>query len=172
MNADAEWDAILDPDEIIIWQGAPTGALRSEFGSPFEVAFMMVWGGIPLAAVIANPGTLLLGVPALFLAIALWFFVGQHFWAAFMRRRTFYSLSNRRAFIAVRGLTKRTLNSYPITDSTELELEDRSGGAVWFATGEKNKMFSNSKISKIGFEQLANPREAFGHLRTIQRGEI
>lgn len=172
MSGHEEWAGLLDPDEKIIWQGAPTGRFRLEFDSLFGVLFMIVWAAIPTAMVIASPAALLLGVPALFLGIALWFFVGQHFWAMALRRRTFYSLSSKRAFIAKRMFTNRKLESYPITPETVLELDDRQGGSIWFAKGQERKMFSNNTEQKIGFDQLADPRQVYALMRQVQQGTL
>lgn len=171
MSGADEWDGLLDPNERIIWQGQPSTRVRLEFESVFSVLFMMVWGGIPLFMVILEPSVLLLGVPALFLAIAFYFFVGQHFWAAFQRSRTFYSLSNARAFIARRSWSGRKLDSYPITASTNIRLDEGRDKAVWFYTHHGRQMFSNKTERPIGFERLDNPREVYQLLRTIQRGD-
>ncbi|MFL4470255.1 hypothetical protein ACERZ8_10350 [Tateyamaria armeniaca] len=166
-----EWTGLLDPGERIIWQGKPSTRVQMEFDSPFAVVFMMFWGGIPLFMVISEPRTLLLGVPGLFLGIALYFFVGQHFWAAFMRSRTFYSLSNTRAFIARATLGGRKLDSYPITEQTTLQLDEGRKRAIWFGTSHGRQMFSNKTENPVGFERLDNQREVYQLLRAVQRGE-
>lgn len=171
MTGTDEWHTLLDPDEHIVWQGQPASRVQLEFDSWFSVLFMMVWGGIPLFAVISSPASLLLGVPALFLGIALYFFVGQHFWAAFQRSRTFYSLSNKRAFIAYRGFAGRKLDSYPITSETTLRLDEGRKSAVWFGLREGRQMFSNATEKPLGFERLDAPREIYQLLRAVQRGD-
>ena len=171
MSDAQEWDSLLDPEERIIWQGQPSARVQLEFESAFAVLFMMVWGGVPLFMVISAPETLLLGVPALFLGIALYFFVGQHFWAAYQRSRTFYSLTNTRAFIAYSNLTGRKLDSYPITEHTTLQLDEGRKKAVWFDTKYGGQMFSNKTDVRVGFERLDNPREVYQLLRAVQRGD-
>ncbi|MBY5931586.1 hypothetical protein KUV51_01135 [Tateyamaria omphalii] len=171
MSGAQEWDTLLDPDERIVWQGQPSTRVQIEFNSVFEVLFMMVWGGIPLFAVIASPQSLLLGVPALFLGIALYFFIGQHFWAAFQRSRTFYTLTDKRAFIGHRGLTGRKLDSFPITPDTNLQLKEGRRNAVWFSAREGKQMFSNRREKEIGFERLDDPRGVYQLLRSVQRGD-
>ncbi|MEP1964839.1 hypothetical protein [Tateyamaria sp.] len=171
MNSRDEWEGLLDPDEQIIWQGKPSSRVQLEFESPFAVLFMMVWGGIPLFMVISQPSTLLLGVPTLFLGIALYFFVGQHFWAAYQRSRTFYSLSNTRAFIARAGLSGRKLDGYPITEDTVLHLDEGRKKAVWFGTSYGKQMFSNNTERPLGFERLTAPRDVYQLLRKVQRGD-
>ena len=171
MTKHDEWDGLLDPNERIIWQGKPSSRVQLEFDSVFSVLFMMVWGGIPLFMVIAAPATLLLGVPALFLGIAFYFFLGQHFWAAYQRSRTFYSLSNTRAFIAHTSLTGRKLESYPITENTTLHLDEGRRKAVWFGISKGKQMFSNSTEKKLGFERLDDPHKVYQLLRKVQRGD-
>lgn len=171
MNAGDPWESLLDPGERIIWQGQPSARVQLEFDSVFSVLFMMVWGGIPLFMVVSAPETLLLGVPGLFLGIAVYFFVGQHLWAAYQPSRTFYSLANTRAFIASRGLRGRKLDSYPITPETTLQLDEGRKNAVCFGTSKGRQMFSNDTEKPVGFERLDNPRAVYQLLRTVQRGD-
>lgn len=171
MTRHDEWEGLLDPDEWIIWQGKPSSRIQLEFDSIFLVLFMMVWGGIPLFMVITNPAALLLGVPTLFLGIALYFFAGQHFWAAYQRSRTFYSLSNTRAFIARAGLTGRKLDSYPITEPTTLQIDEGRSKTVWFGATKGRQMFSSKTEKKLGFERLEAPRDVYQLLRKVQRGD-
>ena len=170
MTAQAsEWDGILDPDETIVWQGSPTGRVRSEFKSAFHFVFMLVWGGIPTVMVISNPASLFLIVPAVFMAITVWFFVGQHFWAAYRRRNTFYTLTDRRVFIGTNVFGKRTLDSIPITPDLNIELDDKPEGNIWLDDGGKTGKFVNGQRQRRGFEQLADPREIYAKLRTVQK---
>lgn len=171
MTRTDEWEGLLDPDERIIWQGQPSRRLRLEFENPFVVVFMLVWIAIPLGMVITQPRSLFLGVPAIFLAIGFHFFIGQHFWAAYRRGRTFYTLTTSRAFIAHRGLTGRKLDSYPITQNTNLRLDEGRDKASWFGTSQGRRMFSNRIEANVGFERLDNPRDVYQKLRAIQRGE-
>ncbi|MEL7091726.1 MAG: hypothetical protein AAFN94_08335 [Pseudomonadota bacterium] len=170
-TADDEWQGLLDPDERIIWQGKPSGRVQLEFESVFSVIFMAAWTALPLFALIAQPKADMLIIPVLFVGIGAYFFVGQHFWAAFQRRRTFYTLTNTRAFIGHAALTGRTLDSYPITPDTPLQLDEGRARAVWFATGPKARNFSNEGTAPIGFERLEDPRAVYQLLRNVQRGD-
>ncbi|MEL7166658.1 MAG: hypothetical protein AAGL96_14400 [Pseudomonadota bacterium] len=170
-TVDDDWQGLLDPDERIIWQGQPSRRVQLEFESVFSVIFMAVWTGIPLFALITQPGSAVLIIPVLFVGIGAYFFVGQHFWAAFQRRRTFYTLTNTRAFIGHAALTGRTLDSYPITQDTPLQLDEGRARAVWFATGPKTHMFSNARTAPIGFQRLDDPRAVYQLLRNVQRGD-
>lgn len=171
MNGVEEWDTLLDPDERIIWQGQPSARVQIEFNSVFEVLFMIVWGGFSVVAVAAQPQALLYGVPALFLGITLHFFIGQHFWAAFQRSRTHYTLTDKRAFIGYRGLTGRKLDSFPITPETTLQLKEGRRNAVWFDVRAGKQMFNNRREKEIGFERLDDLRGVYQLLRSVQRGD-
>lgn len=165
-----DWDHLLDPDEHIVWQGQPSGKVRLEFDSVFGVIFMAIWSGIPALMILTNPSTALLVVPTFFVCIGLYYFVGQHFWAAFQRRRTFYTLTNKRAFIGQRGLSGRTLDSFPITPDTALQLDEGRASAVWFATKTGQRLLSNRREHPVGFERLSDPRAVYQLLRQTQRG--
>ena len=168
MTADNSWDGILDAGERVVWQGSPTGRLRLEFRSVFHVIFMAFWGAIPTAMVIANPAALFLIVPAVFMGITLWFFVGQHFWAAHRRRNTFYTLTDRRLFVATSTLGKRKLESIPITRDLVIELDDKPEGNIWLEDGARTGVYVNGTKKKRGLEQLADARDAYRHLRAVQ----
>lgn len=165
-----DWDGLLDPGEHIIWQGQPSGKVRLEFESVFSVIFMAIWSGIPIGMIIFVPSSIFLIVPPFFAAIGVYFFVGQHFWAAFQRRRTFYTLTDKRAFIARGSFGKRTLDSFPITPDTPLQLDEGRARAVWFGSGPKQAMFSNKREHPVGFELLDDPRAIYQLLRNAQRG--
>ena len=94
----------------------------------------------------------------------------MHFWRAFERWHTFYTLTTRRAFIAKRTFGRRKLESWPITPDTPLSFEDAPLADIWFAervvTGRRGRW-----TRKVGFERLENGREVMRHLRAVQRGD-
>ncbi len=104
----------------------------------------------------------------LFFGIGLYQLVGQHFFKAYIRRHTFYTLSDRRAFIATDAFGKRTLDSYPITKSSPLSLIERGRASdVHFAkrTVRSNKQYVEEGF---GFAHVTNGAELLSMLRDIQ----
>ena len=171
MSGAAGWDGILDPGEEILWQGRPDpgfaippdNMLRAVFGI-FFAGFAVFW--MTMASV--SPGRF-------------WMFGLIHFAAGLgiagealvmptvRRRNTWYTLTDRRAFIASRSLIgARKLDSHPITDRTRLSLSDGTLGTVHFA--EKSRRSGNRTTrTPIGFERISDAREVYALMRQVQR---
>lgn len=107
------WGEILAPGERVLWQDRPQQGLRltvrdpMEFGLGLSLAFgpvtpmLLLWlGGNPLW---------LAFLPALLLGG--WFLGGWCLWDAYRRARTWYSLTDRRAFVATALLGRRRLRT-------------------------------------------------------------
>jgi hypothetical protein len=110
------WDGLLAPGERIVWQGRPDRRLRLEIRDPMEFGL-----GLSMTLGPAAPMLLLwLGggsgwvwmLPTV--ALGLWFLVGTCLWDAYRRSRTWYSLSDRRAFVATALLGQRRLRDRPL----------------------------------------------------------
>ncbi|PIE10189.1 MAG: hypothetical protein CSA72_09305 [Rhodobacterales bacterium] len=102
------WAGILEEGENILWQGRPDGRFRivprllpqSIFGLVF-FAFAAFW--IVMAASMTGGGIFgalfpLFGLP--FALVGLGMMVGTHLWDMIQRRGTYYTLTDRRGFIA------------------------------------------------------------------------
>ncbi|MGB0905583.1 MAG: hypothetical protein ACPGVJ_11865, partial [Mangrovicoccus sp.] len=85
---------------------------------------------------------------------------------AYRRSNSWYSLTDRRAFIATKLRGKRQLQTFPITDQSALVLEDGTPGSVYFAK-------SDGKASKrIGFRQIEEARAVYDMMRQVARGQL
>ena len=165
------WHGILEPDEEIIWQGSSIARVRNEWSSPFEVLlyflfflFSLYWMNL------AGFGEGLFWMAGLLpLSVGAYGLVGIHFWKAFLRRHQFYTLTDRRAFIGKSLHGTRKLRSYPITPETELELNDfQRSGDIYFAK-EVRQGEDGPIITKIGFEQIKDPRQVLALFREVQK---
>ena len=167
------WEGLLDPDEHIIWQGRPSPKVQIRFNSLFEVPFFLFFTGFSIfwMAMAAQGGGVFWMFGLLFFGVGAYNLVGQHFWKAYKRRKTFYSLSTKRAFIASEVGGRKSLKSYPITAETQIEMTNTTLGDIWFAH-EYVKSNNGSTRSNIGFELLANPKEAYRMIRQIQQGAL
>jgi hypothetical protein len=83
---------------------------------------------------------------------------------------TFYTLTDRRAFIATDIGGRRDLKSYPIGRDTVIELVDGVPGSVYFSTGAAADGVRTSG-RKIGFELVEDVRSVYALIRDIQ-GQI
>lgn len=155
------WEGILDPGEQILWQGRPTPrtapTVRRGRGRimPFVViAFSIFW----IAQAMQAGGVL-------------WLFGLVFLYIGFRELRrpprqwldplsgTFYTLTDRRAFIATETAGRRDLKSYPITRDTVVELVDGVPGSVYFTT---------TGGVRAGFELVAEARSVYARIRDIQ----
>lgn len=170
--APSGWDGLLDPGEVILWQGRPDGGIHLRIGDYFMMVFGLFLGGFALMWMVLASlagglfwmfGLIHFGVGA---AILVWPVLGR----PYMRRRTWYTLTDQRAFVAsdvpVRG---KTLKTYPITKNTPLTLQSGNPGSVFFAT-ERRRTKNGSREMRVGFEHIADAHEVHGLLRDIQRG--
>ncbi len=94
--------------------------------------------------------------------------VGNHFWRAYARSRTFYTLTDRRALVATLIGGKRTLQSYPINTATVIDLVDGTPGSVYFAAQSTTDSNGNTTQSRIGFEMIDDCRSVYARLREVQ----
>ena len=167
MSAGDDWAGILDAGEDILWQGRPDGAVVLTPGKIFELVFGLFFAGFALfwmSLAMAAGGVL-------------WLFGMIHFsvgigiiWHAtlgdaYIRRRTWYTLTDRRAFVATDlPVMGKRLKDYPIGADTPLELVDAEPGTIWFAeTRVRSK--NGSRRKQIGFERIAEARAVYALMR-------
>ncbi|MEP5727836.1 MAG: aspartate carbamoyltransferase catalytic subunit [Sulfitobacter sp.] len=164
------WEGLLDPDETILWQGRPENGVKLEWKSAFEPFFFLFFTGFSVFWMIMAsqaPGPFwMFGL--LFFGVGMFNLVGKHFWKAYLRNGTFYTLTTKRAFIGTTTGTKRKLESYPIRADTTLTYEEGALSSIWFAqiiTQTKQ----GSSPSDIGFERLADGKAVYAKFREVQR---
>jgi hypothetical protein len=155
------WEGILDPGEQILWQGrpAPRPAPAARSGRdrimPFAViAFSLFW---MLQAMQAGGVLWLFGLVFLY--------IGVRELRRPPRRTqgvlsgTFYTLTDRRAFIATDIGGKRDLKGYPIGKDTVVDLVDGAPGSVYFETASG---------VRVGFELVEDAASVYARIREIQ----
>ncbi|WP_343231114.1 aspartate carbamoyltransferase catalytic subunit [Thalassovita aquimarina] len=97
--------------------------------------------------------------------------IGGLFWSAYRRRHSWYTLTNRRAFIATDlPLKGRSLHSYPITADTVLDLEEGALSTLHFAATLRRTKNGQRRV-RLGFERIADGRAVYRMMRDIQRTE-
>lgn len=150
------WDGILKPDETIIWQGRPEQGLGLRRQHIFFVLFGLAFSG--------------------FAALWMWLAstAGGYFWTfglihftagiaviilpiagpAYMRRKTWYTLTDQRAFIAdITFFGRKRLKDYPITKSTRVKVKNGPLTTIHFAERTGRSKNGTYRIP-IGFERL------------------
>ena len=169
----AGWDGILDEGEVILWQGRPVSGLSfhgidiiSTLMGLFFMGFSLFW--MSMAASIAMGfgksdfgGILpfifpLFGLPFFF--IGFYNAIGHILWDAYLRSKTHYTLSSKRAYIALDHPTQgKTLKNYPIDANTDVILKVGPPDSVWFAG------------KRIGFARIEDGRAVLKLMRQIQK---
>lgn len=140
------WTPHLDPGERLLWEGRPDERLflferRDIFGVPFS----LLWGGgvfFWLATAIGSGAPLSLviwGSPLV--AFGAYMIVGRFFVDAWIRRRTRYAITDRRALIA-RDAFGRSMREMPLRPGLEVEL--REGGLDSVRLGPAPATFGES----------------------------
>ncbi len=167
------WEGILDPGEAILWQGRPDGKVAWRIGHVFSFLFGLAFAGFALFWMVmasqAGGGFWMFGLIHFFVGLGLAF--GPPFWSAWKRRHTWYTLTDRRAFIAtdlpMRG---RALKSYPITKSTALDYQAGEPATIHFAH-EYRSTKNGSRRVPIGFERIEGGAEVYRIFRHLQQEE-
>ncbi len=172
----AEWQGILDADETILWQGAPRRGLTfaADHGAMgvlmgvFFMGFSVFW-----MTMASRAGGVFWMFGLIFFATGFYNAIGCHFWKAYLRKETFYTLTDRRAFIAkIVPIKGRTLKSYPITAQTALEFDRGEPATIIFASEERKGSKNRRYSVDVGFERIENGREVWAHFRSIQTGSV
>lgn len=181
------WADILEPGETIVWQGRPRASIRwrdlisvQTVMGVFFIVFTTVWlkGAIWMGGSMpGGAGDMLIIFKlfgAVFLAVGVYMALGRLFVDAFVRARTWYTLSDRAAYIATDVFGQRKLKRYSGADMVEPRLEDGTPGAVWFASetrtytsgsrsrnGLRSTRRTHSYQVPIGFASIDDPRPVF-----------
>jgi len=173
MSTPAGWQSILDHGESILWQGRPSGKVTFKVTYVFTFLFGLAFAGFALfwmtMASQAGGAFWMFGLIHFSVGLGLAFL--PPFWSAFVRRHTWYTLTDRRAFIATdKPFIGRKLKSYPITKDTSIEIIPGDLATVHFAQ-ETRRTKNGSRQVDIGFEHIAEGDEVYRLIRDIQRGE-
>lgn len=179
------WEGILEDGEQILWQGRPMpGAdwrTLLHVGTAtglFVVGFGVFWTVMALTFVGAAsnaPAAFRLLFPLfgiVFVATAFWGVFGDFVTSAARNRGTFYTLTNRAAYIATDIAGRRSLDRYPVNEMSFLTLELSGVGSVLFGRKE-NIHRSNgrraTRMRQVGFERISDAKDVYGILRDLRR---
>ena len=168
------WEGILDPGERIVWQGRPdqqfniaAREIPSAIFALFFAGFAVFW--MTKAAESGGPFWMF---GLIHFSVGLGIFWKSLFGATQRRRKTWYTLTDRRAFIATRSARRgKELKSYPITSDTGLTYLDGPPATIHFARERRKGDKGRSYSVPIGFERIADGQKVLALLRQAQRGE-
>jgi hypothetical protein len=190
MNTGAEsWQDYLDPGERLLWTGAPVTGLRFRYKRPgtpplwfamFFLGFSVFW----IAGVIGSGGSAppgedggssaaghfafaLFGLP--FLGVGVYMTFGHYWYDAWIRARTRYALTDRRALIARNGL-RRELKSWPISPDTAIDYLPGDPASIRFATETTRDSEGGVVQTRTGFEMIPDGATVYSLVRDVQTG--
>lgn len=172
MPTPAGWDGLLDPDEAILWQGRPDPGMAVDAGHLVMGLFGAAFAGFALFWMImaAQGGGWFWMFGLLHFAVGLGVMLGGPVGGALRRRRSWYTLTNRRAFIATDlPWQGRKLESWPITPEADLALTDH--GTLSSITFAERPVRTRRGIGtdRIGFDRITDGRQVLALMRAIQR---
>ncbi|MEJ6396867.1 aspartate carbamoyltransferase catalytic subunit [Yoonia sp. 208BN28-4] len=168
----AGWDGILAPDEKIIWQGVPTARMTLRGQRIPTMAFGLFFSGFALVWMVlaSQAGGSFWMFGLLHFAVGLGVAFGPLIMTYIMSGRTWYTLTNQRAYIATRSLLgAKELQSYPITPDTQLGMTGDTFKTVTFGEMTKRGSKGRSYQLKIGFRDLEDGDEVYQLMRDVQR---
>ncbi|MGR3363889.1 MAG: aspartate carbamoyltransferase catalytic subunit [Maritimibacter harenae] len=171
MSTPPGWEGILDEGEEILWQGRPGQGFHFGAGNVVSAIFGLFFAGFALfwmvMAASADGPFWMFGLIHFSVGIALsaWAIYGN----TWKRRHSWYTLTDRRAFIATdMPLKGKTLKSYPIGPTTVIDYRAGPPATINFAEEFKRGSKGRSYKVKVGFERLENGAEVMREVRRAQ----
>lgn len=177
MNTPRRWADILDEDETILWQGQPEPGPELAIPGPGMGLFALFWLGTGAIWVADLPyswpfALIHLGIGAGALGTA-WV------WQPLVRRHTWYSLTNKRAYIATDlPFQGKRLRSYTLDGDNRVTLEGGPLYTVHFITvlltQQQDMREARSRLrqplirQRHGFERLRDGQQVYHLIRDIQ----
>lgn len=170
-NAPAGWEHILEDGEIIRWQGRPDGAVVWKLAKISSLMFGGVFAGFALFWMImaaqAGGEIWMFGLIHFFVGIGVG--IGPVFWSTLRRRRSWYTLTDKRAIVATDMPTRgRVLRSHEITKDTVLKIDETDPASISISTGRRHRKNGRRK-ARISFERIADAEQVYDLLRDIQK---
>lgn len=165
------WDDILNDGEHLIWQGQPDARVRFDgptlpfvfFGAVF-VFFALHW----TISTLQEGGVWAFGMFQLFAGLgAIW---AALFLGPLLARRTWYSLTNRRAFFASDlPFAGKTLAAIDLRPSLGVSYDGKRLGTILFQ-GRAKSLVGQIAETTPSFSKLPDARHVYGLIRDIQKG--
>ncbi len=171
-NVPAGWEDIFEPGEVLLWQGRPDPKIVWQKRHILPAILGLGVAGLGILWIFFTPlssgYTAILGVFLLILAAFL--AIAPPVMAAMVRKATWYSLSNKRGFIAMhREQVGRKLSAYVIDPDFEIKFDGQDPATIMFAI-DIRQPGNASYIAKISFDRIAEGQKVYDLMRGIQEG--
>lgn len=172
--------------ERILWSGQPKQGIAFNRSDIIAIPFSLMWGGFAIFwnfgvwTSFPNTGTAddwffkLWGLP--FLAVGLYLIVGRFFYDAWVRKRSFYAVTNERVLILRSSgsskLTSREIQSLPMLEFTEsgdgtgtITFDSDDVGYSIFGRNRGFGVWAPSATTNAQFFRIDNPRRVYELIR-------
>lgn len=170
MSALEDWDSILGKDERIIWQGRPSPKFKFHPRMIFFVLFGLFFAGFALVwmGLTATAGGFIWMIGIVHFSVGIGLVISTLFKPSYTRRRTWYTLSNKRGYIATAlPFVGRKLRSYAIGPGTGIEFAQGNPPSIHFGTRAVRR--NNRTVQEPhGFEYIADAPEVMRLIRDLQ----
>lgn len=138
----------LTPGESVLWKGRPEKGHWFTSQDIFMIPFSIMWCGFAIfwetTAIMSGAPVFfcLWGIP--FVCVGLYLVVGRFFWSAYMRKRTFYVITNKK-IIRLRGkridmLDGKTMPPMHMTANADGSGTIRFGQETYYRRGRTNSI--------------------------------
>ena len=162
------WDNILVPGERILWQGRPNPGIQIGLGQVLSAAFGALFAGFAAFWMLmaSRAGGYFWTFGLIHFSVGVGLVIGSFTFAPWRRRHTWYTLTDRRAFIATdMPLRGRTLKSWTIDGDSVIEIG--MDDSVNFAR-DFHQTKNGTRIAHVGFERIAEPDHVFRLMQQIR----
>lgn len=168
----AGWEGLLETGETVLWQGQPDGRIAFRAAHVLPLIFGLAFSGFALFWMImaSMAGGFFWMFGLIHFTVGIGVMAGGPIGGAWKRRRSFYTLTSRRAFIASTSyFGQKSLKSYPITRSTVLDFEeDGALSTIIFHREPWRNSKGHSGTTAIGFERIPEGRKVLTLMRQVQ----
>lgn len=164
------WNDILDEGEKIIWQGRPEGGIVFKPKSIMTFIFGLFFAGFAFLwmVAVASSGGFFWMFGLLHFSVGIGLSFGSIFWDVWKRRHTWYTLTDRRAFIATnRRISGKQLNSYPINADTIIDYKSGHHASINFSHEMRSGKNRDYRVD-IGFQRIKNGHKIHRLMLDIQ----
>jgi len=140
--------------ESVLWAGQPQGSVIFHKEDAFLIPFSLLWGGFAIfweAGVSGLWGShskgswlfgMIWGIP--FVVVGQYLIWGRFVYTAWLKRRTYYAVTNRRVVVVQEGWKRQVASAY-IDSLPSLIKEGGSNGIGMLRFGPAQSMWSNNR---------------------------
>lgn len=164
------WDGILMPSEEILWQGRPDASFAIGVAQIGAALFGCLFAGFALFWMIkaSMAGGYFWTFGLIHFSVGVAMILGALVYGPWRRRHTWYTLTNRRAFIATDlPFLGRKLKSWPIDGSAKLDYQPGDMATITFARDFRQTKNGTREVP-IGFERIADGNTVYRLMTDIR----